>query len=52
MKFKTSILEYRGDSSGPALFGIKEILECEACPEHTDGCEYGMFLDSCGSIGA
>ena len=46
MKFKTSLLTYKGDDSWvePALFKIKDLLASKDCPEHTEKCEHGRFL--------
>ena len=54
MKFKTSVLEYHGDSSWvePTLFEIKALLARDKCPDHADACEYGQFLENVGKIGA
>ena len=46
MKFKTSLLTYKGNDEWvePALFDIKNLLETNTCPDHTEGCENGRFL--------
>ena len=52
MKFKTSVLEYVGDSSWVegALQNIKVLLSTSAPPQHAEGCEYGHFLQQVGTI--
>ncbi|MDG1004020.1 MAG: hypothetical protein P8N58_04005 [Emcibacteraceae bacterium] len=46
MKFKTSLLTYKGDDSWvePALFKIKDLLVEKDCPKHAEKCENGIFL--------
>ena len=46
MLFNTSLLEYTGDDSWvePALFEIKDLLGSPDCPEHSEGCEHGVFI--------
>ena len=47
MQFKTSIISYDGNDNWveDALINIRSLLDTKSCPEHSSGCEYGVFLD-------
>ena len=48
LKFHSTLIPYSADDSWvePALLGVKETLEKSTCPSHSEGCEYGIYLDS------
>ena len=48
MVFKTTLIPYTVDVSwiAPTLKKIKATLDASARPEHSDGCQYGDFLQA------
>ncbi len=52
MKFKMYWLPYKVDLNWiePTLFKIKELLLKDICPDHSENCEYGLFLNSLNKI--
>ena len=51
MQFKITLLPYKCDLSWiePALYRIKEVLHKNNCPEHSETCEHGAFIEACTS---
>jgi hypothetical protein len=52
MHFDTSILEYEGSDQWveQALFNIKELLQSDKQPEHSEECEHGIFLEQVAAL--
>ena len=51
MQFKMTLLPYESDLSWiePALKEIMAVLKAPHCPDHSDECEQGAFLEACFS---
>tara|TARA_B100001540_G_C15747648_1_gene615326 strand:- start:551 stop:1315 length:765 start_codon:yes stop_codon:yes gene_type:complete len=47
MIFKMYLFEYESDQNwvDTAIKNIKKLLDNSVCPDHSQGCEYGLFLD-------
>tara|TARA_B100000686_G_C16657991_1_gene899266 strand:- start:967 stop:1143 length:177 start_codon:yes stop_codon:yes gene_type:complete len=46
MKFNAAIIPYKGNDDWvePALYRAKAVLQLPICPEHSENCEHGRFL--------
>ena len=51
MQFKITLLPYKCDLSWiePALYRIKEVMLKNNCPQHSETCEHGAFIEACTS---
>lgn len=47
LKFQPTLIPYEANDSWveSTLFDIKELLESESQPQHSEGCEFGAYLD-------
>ena len=52
MIFKMHLFDYESDQSWVEniLQEIKEVLYLETCPQHSEGCEHGDFIESVNGI--
>ena len=48
MRFNTAVIPYEGDDRWveEALLGAKDLLQQHDCPEHSEGCEHGLFIQA------
>ena len=54
MKFNTAVIPYKGDDGWveSALYMAKDVVQLPYCPDHSEGCEYGKFLQQVQATGA